>query len=197
MWCQLSGLSLLGGLHWPSITQCLAIIRDCLWTSKGFSIGADLTASPSSAEASKSRSKHDWMHRVGSQRRLELAIVCSDPPTDTQCKCNAHALSCTNFAAIVGVGQFIVMVTRSGHGLLLILSCTFWIQKWKSYSSVTTHTQITLNALPVTTQCRQRRTPIADASWHRQQCSWPQFDEATRQPVACKTVNINEQWYSL
>ena len=35
---SVSGLSLLGGLHWLSIRQpvCLAIIRDCLWTSKGF-----------------------------------------------------------------------------------------------------------------------------------------------------------------
>ena len=56
-----------------------------------------ISASPSSAEASESRSKHDWMHRVGSRRWLELATdCCSDPPTDAQRNCNTHALSCTN-----------------------------------------------------------------------------------------------------
>ena len=110
-----------------TVPVCLVIICDCLWTYKGFSTGTDL----SSAEASESRSKHDWTHRVGSQRWLELATACSNPPTDAQCNYNAHALSCTNFVANVGAGQLVLMVARSGHGLLLILGCALWIQKWK------------------------------------------------------------------
>ena len=58
------------------------------------------------------------MHRVGSQRRLELATACSDLPTNAQCKCNAHAISYTNFVAIVEVGQLVVMVACGGCGLL-------------------------------------------------------------------------------
>ena len=100
---------------------------DHLWTYKGFSTGTDL----SSAEASESRSKHDWTHRVGSRRWLELATGCSNPPTDAQCNYNAHALSCTNFVANVGAGQLLLMVACSGHGLLLILGCALWIKKWK------------------------------------------------------------------
>ena len=42
---SVSGLSLFGGLHWPSIRQslCLTIICECLWTSKAFSIVTDLS----------------------------------------------------------------------------------------------------------------------------------------------------------
>ena len=38
-----------------------------------------ISASPSFAEASESRGKHNWTHRVGSQRRLVLETACSDP----------------------------------------------------------------------------------------------------------------------
>ena len=62
--------------------------------------------------ASESRSKHDRTHRVCSRRRLVLETTCSDPPTDPQRNRNAHALSCTNFAAIVGAWQLIAMVAR-------------------------------------------------------------------------------------
>ena len=155
---SVSGLSLLGGLNWLSIKQSLCVLQSSV-NACGLpkdSASALISASSSSAEASESRSKHDWMHRVGSQRRLELATTCSDPPTNAQCKCNARALSYTNFVAIVWAGQLVVMVACGGRGLLLILSCTLWIQKWKSYSSVAMLPQIILYALPVTMQYRQR-----------------------------------------
>ena len=107
-----SGLSLLGGLHWPSIRQSLCVSQSSV-TACGLpkdSASSLISASPSSAEASESRSKHDWTHRVGSRRRLVLETACSDPPTDAQRNHNAHALSCTNFMAIVGVRQFVTMV---------------------------------------------------------------------------------------
>ena len=42
-----------------------------------------------------------------------LETACSDPPTDAQHNRNAHALSCTNFAAIVGARQLVAMVARA------------------------------------------------------------------------------------
>ena len=94
-------------IAWPSIRQSLCVspssVTAC-WLPKG-SASALISASPSYVEVSESWSKHDWMHRVGSQRRLELATACSDSPTDAQCNCSAHTLSCTNFVAIVGAGQ--------------------------------------------------------------------------------------------
>ena len=84
---------------------------------------------PSSAESSESRSKHDWTHRVGSRRRLVLETACSDPPTDAQRNRNAHALSCTNFAAILGAGQLVAMVARGWAWLTArILGCALWIR---------------------------------------------------------------------
>ena len=63
---------------------------DCLWTSKGFSIVTDLNLLHF-CRNSESRSMHDWTHRVGSQRQLELATTCSDPPhtctMQSQCPC--------------------------------------------------------------------------------------------------------------
>ena len=138
-----SGLQCNASVSWPvtawwlalavnqTVAVCLAIICECLWTSKAFSIFTDLSL-PSSAEASESRSKHDWTHRVGSQRWLVLETACSDPPTDAQCNRNAHALSCTNFAAVVGAGQLVAMVAhgRAWH-IARILGCAPWNQKWK------------------------------------------------------------------
>ena len=128
---SVSGLSLLGGLHWSLTRQSLCVSRSSM-TACGLAKNSASALSPSSAEASESRSKHDWTHRVGSQRRLELATACSDPLTDAQCNHNTHALSCTNFVAIVGPGQLVVMVACGGRSLLLILGCALWIQKWKS-----------------------------------------------------------------
>ena len=83
-----------------------------------------ISASPSSVEASESRSKHDGTHRVGSRRQLVLETACSDPPTDAQCNRNVHALSCTNFTAIVGTGQLIAMAERGWAWLSVhILGC--------------------------------------------------------------------------
>ena len=83
---SVSGLSLLGGLHWLSIRQSLCVsqssVNACGLPKR--SASSLISASPSSAEASESRSKHDWMHRVGSRRRLVLETACSDPPTDAQ-----------------------------------------------------------------------------------------------------------------
>ena len=90
---SVSGLSLLGGLHWLSIRQSLHVSQSSV-TACGLlkdSTSSLISASPSSAEASKSRSEHDQMHRVGSRKRLVLETACSDPPTDAQCNCNAHA----------------------------------------------------------------------------------------------------------
>ena len=64
------------------------------------------------------------MHRVGSQRWLVLETACSDPPTDAQRNHNAHALPCTNFAAIVGEGQRVAMAAHGWAQLIaLILGC--------------------------------------------------------------------------
>ena len=118
-------MSLLGGLHWPLIRQSLCVSRSSM-IACGLakdSVLALISASLHSAEALEYKSKHDRTHsRVGSRRRLELATACSDPPTDAQCNCNAHALSFTNFAAIVVMWQLVAMVACGGRGLLLL--CT-------------------------------------------------------------------------
>ena len=70
------------------------------------------------------------MHRVGSRRRLVLETACSDPPTDAQRNRNAHALSCTNFAAILGAWQLVAMVARGWAWLITrILGCAVLNQK--------------------------------------------------------------------
>ena len=111
---DVSGLSLFGGLYWLSIRQSLCVLQSSVTACglpKDFASPL-MSASPSSAKASKSRGKHDRTHRVGSRRRLVLETTCSDPPTDAQRNRNAHTLSCTNFAAIVGAGQLVAMVAH-------------------------------------------------------------------------------------
>ena len=136
---SVSGLSLLGGLHWPSIRQSLCVSQSSV-TACGLPKDSALSlisASPSSAEAPESRSKHDCLYRVGSRRRLVLETACSDPPTDAQRNCNTHALSCTNFATIVGMGQLVVMVAHGWTWLIArILGCSLWNQKWKRYMEI-------------------------------------------------------------
>ena len=123
---SVSGLSLLGGLHWLLIRQSLCVSQSSV-SACGLpkhSASSLISASPSSAEASESRSKHDWTHRVGSRRWLVLETACSDPPTDAQCNCNTHALSCINFVAIVGVGQLVAMAACGWAWLIArILGC--------------------------------------------------------------------------
>ena len=61
---------------------------------------------------------------------LVLETACSDPPTDAQCNRSAHALSCKNFAAIVGAGQLVAMAARGWAWLIAhIFGCTLRNQK--------------------------------------------------------------------
>ena len=69
---SVSGLSLLGVLHWPSIRQSLCVSQSSV-TACGLpkdSASSLISASPSSVEASESRSKHDgtqsWLTETAS-----------------------------------------------------------------------------------------------------------------------------------
>ena len=66
----------------------------------------------------ESRSKHDWMHRVGSWRWLKQAIACSDPPTDY----NTIAMLMHFLVQIVWPFWLVAMVACGGCGLLLTSS---------------------------------------------------------------------------
>ena len=63
-------------IAWPSIRQSLRVSQ--------LSVTACGLPKYSASEFSR---KHDWMHRIGSRRWLELATACSDPPTDAQLQC--------------------------------------------------------------------------------------------------------------
>ena len=122
---SVSGLSLLGDLHWLSIRQSLCVSQSCVpgWTAcwrpcKGFSIGTVISNSPSLAEGQilEACMTDCRLHRGGSQGWLKLVMGCSDPWTaQSQCPC-------TSDTAIVEVWQLVAMVASGGRRLLLYFS---------------------------------------------------------------------------